>query len=111
MNDLEICKAIAEIEGIDVTVGYVNTTYSIIYTTNLKGENNEYNPLTDDALCFRLMEKYQVTPGYGKLVDSTGEHLWYSAWAKGTNWCPKVTTLNKATCLAIIAKHERENKQ
>lgn len=49
LTDLEICKRIAEIEG---------------YPAPLKAHNDNWiiaaNPLTDDALCFKLMVKYNV---------------------------------------------------
>ena len=55
MNDLEICKRIAEIENEHIT--------EVICSDGnwLCAEYcEEYNPLTDDALCFKLMVKYKV---------------------------------------------------
>ena len=63
LTDLEICKRIAEIEGELVTTVY---EFDEALRTQLKYGSEfgyrmpEYNPLTDDALCFRLMVKYKV---------------------------------------------------
>jgi hypothetical protein len=55
MTDLEICKRIAEIEGNKATV------VECADGSWLCGEEcDEYNPLTDKALCFDLMVKYKV---------------------------------------------------
>lgn len=54
MNDLEICKRIAEIEGFKFYSDFDQPQIKI------NGGIANYNPLTDDALCFRLMFKYKV---------------------------------------------------
>ena len=55
MDDLEICKRIAEIEGLD----YVYRSDNGKVWVNKGGVycGNEYNPLTDDALWFHVMVK------------------------------------------------------
>ena len=57
-----------------------------------------YNPLTDDALCFQLMVKYEVQP-------------WLDGDGSG-NWCATINneigrdfSPNKAILLAIIEAH------
>ena len=82
MDDLEICKRIAEIEGVkvdeisnnflirkDITFGLrVNVSMEFKRCKTIEDymivENERkdclYNPLTDDALCFQLMVKYDV---------------------------------------------------
>jgi len=75
MNDLEICKRIAEIDGafksthdgIHVTAYFTVGCGVHTYESTIHG----YNPLTDDALCFQLIEKYKV------LID----------WANSNNDC------------------------
>ncbi len=79
MNDLEICKRIAEIEGAKETL------YSRIKPKELTAvfDNSthfNYNPLTDDALCFQLMVKHKVSVfyeyGYAAIVDDdSGEYI------------------------------------
>ena len=60
MDDLDIRKSIADIEG-HKNIMQGNT---VIVNYNGSGEVEdweEYNPLVDDALCFQLMVKYDVT--------------------------------------------------
>ena len=61
MNDLEICRRIAEIESIKGLVTN-STTQTLVYEDSLGicSEARHYNPLKDDALCFRLMVKYEI---------------------------------------------------
>ncbi len=58
MDDLEICKRIAEIEGLKTWQHPNGELY-------IDAESYEkmyiFNPLTDDALCFQLMVKYKVS--------------------------------------------------
>ena len=100
MTDLEICKRIAEIEGDKVTMSafsnYENppkgSTNSIIWTMQMLVASIR-NPLTNDALCFKLMVKYKMDfiPYY---PDE------YRAQIKNTYVVNK--SPNKAICLAII---------
>ena len=64
LDDLSICKRIAEIENIKLTIKccYVNGFFS--RHALMTNEHEEFNPLTDDALCFQLMVKYglELTP-------------------------------------------------
>jgi len=97
MDDLEICKRIAEIEG--ETIEHI-THYGTLFVSSNVFE--PYNPLTDDALCFQLMVKHKVivqwlwkchdgTPRYMAYVDDEGYQR-YSA------------NPNEAILLTIIAK-------
>ena len=106
MNDLEICKRIAEIEGAVKTE---------IFTSNKAGEktlavyfslsgdygqpmaHHNYNPLTDDGLCFRLMKKYSICLDINP-TDNGDPIAWSNVMAiSASNKSP-----NKAICLAII---------
>ena len=104
MTDLEICKSIAEIEGYTVSTDVkpsCGSAYVNMYPDNCYGN---YNPLTDDALCFKLMLKYEVSLTYGEyavnaeilIKKEDGEHS-FDAQA----YCPKL-----AICLAIIEAHK-----
>ena len=91
MDDLEICKRIAEIEGV---IGHeyqgsfvpsnkfgmaVNDSKDNIYSYSV--DDYSYNPLIDDALCFKLMVKYEIQLTYYPSV---------------------IVNPNRAICLAII---------
>ena len=89
LTDIEICKKIAEIEG----VGYL-----------VSNNNRLYNPLTDKALCFDLMIKHnvEVSPTY------LGSYIASCYCKKEQRMVSRVNQENpqRAICLAIIAKHK-----
>ena len=99
LTDLEICQRIAEIEGVN---------YSFHKAVNALAYTDEFdrvlwfNPLTDDALCFRLMVKHSVR------VEPEN----CSAWTDNDDGYPQYEvihckgTINKAICLAIIKPKE-----
>ena len=101
MTDLEICKRIAEIEGLSEHRfrNYCNAEYDdecrLISV-------DHYNPLTDKALCFDLMVKYDVR------VEPSD----CNAWIDNEDGYPEFEiihyegTLQKAICLAIIEAHK-----
>ena len=95
MNDLEICKRIAEIEGVDYEVNH----WGDVVSTNV-GLRKFYNPLTDKTQCFDLMVKYQVSiePQFDGF-DLTYAHI---------NCKHAVLDENpqRAICLAIIEAHK-----
>tara|TARA_R110002051_G_scaffold301683_1_gene369645 strand:+ start:740 stop:991 length:252 start_codon:yes stop_codon:yes gene_type:complete len=82
MTDLEICKRIAEIEGI--------SDYIFI--------NYDYNPLTDKALCFDLMVKHKVD------TEWWGDEL--GAYIPVNDGEIHDKNPQKAICLAIIEAHK-----
>jgi len=112
MNDLEICKKIAEIEG----VYYIETKYH--HNDNFLGLVDEpggsgsppeligeYNPLTDDALCFQLMIKYKVAVQW--LWDENDGTPHYMAYAVTSYECVEHSdSPNKAILLSIITAEE-----
>jgi len=98
MNDLEICKRIAEIEGYKVSTDVrpsCGAAYVNMYPNNCYGN---YDPLTDKALCFDLMVKYDVR------VEPSD----CNAWIDNEDGYPEHEiihhdgTLQQAICLAII---------
>jgi hypothetical protein len=101
LTDLEICQRIAEIEGIQNQIEQADTQHPYIYSEEL---NAEYDPLTDDALCFKLMIKYDIAPfkcefgGYECVYD-VDLVLSGSGVVNDEN-------ANRAICIAII--HLRE---
>ena len=92
MDDLDIEYRIAKIDGVQCQIEQADTTHAYLYSEDL---NSEYHPLTDDALCFRLMIKYRID--FSTLEDS-GKY--YVSWALGGNLIEE--SPNKAICLAII---------
>ena len=98
MNDLEICKRIAEIEGHETLPlsEYQKGDFYIV----INGHGEGYSPLIDDALCFQLMVKYEVN------VDS---YLGVTSISSDYTNKPNIAqvsymdyTINKAICLTII---------
>lgn len=88
LTDLEICKRIAEIEGVDAKI--MPYSEAVLYAKyDEEGVRAPYNPLTDDALCFQLMVKYGAYLSFNNTV-----------WVEGVQISSN--TPNKAICLAII---------
>jgi hypothetical protein len=103
LTDLEICKRIAEIECVEHYISdnkkYCmardkSSTYVIRYV--------EYNPLTDDALCFKLMVKYKIS-----LIQHQNNTAVYCIWDHDEKHATNtMTNPNRAICLAIIKSKE-----
>jgi hypothetical protein len=99
LTDLQICQRIAEIEGVDLMPYRQGDR-----TAFAAGSQTIYNPLTDDALCFKLMIKYDIAPfkcefgGYECVYD-VDLVLSGSGVVNDEN-------ANRAICIAII--HLRE---
>ena len=103
MNDLEICRRIAEIEC-DTWYYSIKKNKRIMM---LQGKASTLNPLTDDALCFQLMVKYDVDLTSPYRIE--GETEWEAQLLReGTDYFVRVynENPNKAICLVIIEAHE-----
>ena len=96
MNDLKICARIAEI---DKGAGWLS---SMLSDRDIAARGWEYNPLTDDALCFQLMVKYDV---YVEPSDKNA-YMMHEDGYPINEVVHFDGTLNKAICLAIIEAHE-----
>jgi hypothetical protein len=93
MNDLEICKRIAEIEKIHVS----------------NAECGMYDPLTDKALCFNLMVKYMrffKIQTVGNLTVICVHDLETTS-PQDLLCIVKNTDPQKAICLAVIEANEK----
>jgi len=110
MNDLEICKAIAEIEFGEKSDDWWYSEGIVSYlTSDLVGffkQAKEYNPLTDDALCFQLMIKYSIDLIH-ELKGPKYKHHRYVAKRELPNRVYEIVSTdlispNKAICLVII---------
>ena len=116
MNDLDICRRIAKIDGVNYTVCINAKLYpprDAIYFREYYGNRpapteskklKEYNPLTDDALCFHLMVKYKLSL--------------FAPLTEQTNWDCVISDIftcdenpNKAICLAIIEANKGLNNE
>lgn len=111
MSDLEVCKRIAEIEGAKETL-YSRVKPKELTAVFDNSTHFNYNPLTDDALCFALMVKYKVLITWNPhlnnnctaVIDGTSKDLPYPfAIADVNDESP-----NKAILLAIIEAHNNE---
>lgn len=73
MNKLELCKAIADIDGVSVSLASWGKLELMLISNSTKRE--EYNPLTNKALLFDLEYKYDVsTCRYGEFVYIESEY-------------------------------------
>ena len=115
MNDLEICKRIAEIERHEFYVlkSELHEYPSIkVFTEDVNGKywasSMDYNPLTDKALCFDLMVKYlsgfDVRKPRGK-----GNNYFQAFYRDNSADCKTDENPQKAICLAIIEAHSNDN--
>lgn len=99
LTDLEICKRIAEIENLMFCTGGRYARIEI-WKDGKVFKYEKYNPLTDDALCFRLMVKYKVCvelSGNKTFQAVVVSWLGLSEYSRGHG-----NTLNRAICLSII---------
>ena len=108
MTDLEICKRIAEIED---RLFNIESSPSGKYIHDI-GEDIAYDPLTDKALCFDLMVKYNIelTPVLSGCWCATVANKYTFDEQVDYKLCLSWLDENpqKAICLAIINK---DNKQ
>jgi hypothetical protein len=101
LTDLEITERLMEIVGFKYEYALMNGKR----VGEFNGELIEFNPLTDKALCFDLMVKYDVIYLDGcALVNYTTTGFYsdedYQCSAEVINKDPQ-----KAICLAIIEAH------
>ena len=98
MDDLSICKRIAEICGAEYEKYMLQGGERL---TNWNGTTwQNFNPLVDDALCFQLMVEYQIKLSYE--YDET----WICFKHGLCGQLSKDISPNKAICLAIIEAHK-----
>ena len=97
MSDLDICKRIAEIEGVRLCT---NGNWWCSPAGCCNPSLAQYDPLVDDALCFQLMIKYKVSvldEYYTGLCDT-----WVAEITDQNSGYSEDEKPNKAICLAII---------
>jgi hypothetical protein len=97
MDDLSICKRIAEIDGVDVFEDRGLHGFQL----TRKDSYEAYNPLTDDALCFQLMLKHNI------VIRDRGNDCYlcsFNGYEHDFRIADK--SPNKAILLAIIEAHK-----
>ena len=108
MTDLEICTFIAKLENINFRVN--GDKLDNMDNLGFEGQPYYYDPLTDDALCFKLMVKYEVNVNFVECPADSGK----AYYATGSNKDKKtictdyVETPNRAICLAIIEANKND---
>lgn len=107
MNDLQIETRIAEIEG--HTLVHSNNWGKYVIGNPYCADEVVYEPLTDDALCFQLMVKYdvelQITKERDKVDISRGKYpKQYYAKIGRIEVMDKV--IERAILLCIIEAHK-----
>ena len=103
LTDLEISKRIAEIEG-EILSGVGEHNVYIKCKPSLVG-NVQFNPLTDDALCFQLMVKYEVNINRYYDLASISSDYTNKPDLSSVSFFTDDASINKAICLAIIEAH------
>ena len=109
LTDLEICKRIAEIEKLPHHLEE-GMNDKFINTSTIYGDVCEYNPLTDDALCFQLLKKYNIDLISPYLPNNDTQYeaqIFISGIADVLSEYDD--SANKAICLAIIEAHKGIN--
>jgi len=98
MNDLEINKALAEIEGIAVRQAGSTVRAFLLIVDNSDTKDSVWEPLLNDGQAFRLLQKH-----LNNWNNKGGVHVasWYDTWLKAG---PKASDLHRAICLAVLAK-------
>jgi hypothetical protein len=91
LTDLEICQSIAEIEGVELMPYRQGDR-----TAFSAGSQTIYNPLTDDALCFKFIVKHEIS------IINISEGLFMVQCKMITVDTSDSVNINKAICLAII---------
>lgn len=100
LTDLQICKRIAEIEGLIISSFSPCSDWLMVHTLQTVDSSvTAYDPLTDGSLCLNLMDMYSVNIKYrggnifARCSDSNAD------WVKGND-------LKMVSCLAIIEAHK-----
>ena len=110
MNDLALCKRVAQIEGHYLCEEFDTCANGVLIGKG-DGDLKHYNPLTDDALCFQLMVKYKIQFEPCQIYNDMFRAFSYGEYE--IKILPKAheKSPNKAICLAIIELHKEANNE
>jgi hypothetical protein len=106
LTDLEIRKRVTEIELNATFINAKSIEYDELqrcYWVETAGFSSYplLNPLTDDALCFQLMVKYECG------VINVAKGVFVTQCKMAHSEANHNTTVNKAICLAIIEANKK----
>jgi hypothetical protein len=102
LTDLEICKWLADIEGVSVMMMESAIGANWMSVGKYHGGNRVYNPLEDDALVFRLAFKKKVK------IDYFHEDVYIKELEKLDiqRFNPNdITSLRRAICLVVVGAY------
>jgi hypothetical protein len=114
LTDLQICKRIAEIELLStIVVGdkLVNVKFGSLTMNGADYSDlndaaratynayNIYNPLTDDALCFKFAVDDKMMLSWVECPAGSGKAYFVNVGDKSTDYCD---TPNRAVCMAKL---------
>ena len=105
LSDLEICKRIAEIEGLDFSVesyGVFTSEFNVNYNSH---ESTQYDPVNKNDLCIALMEKYEIAKIVKGNIDGSKisialDYEYYKDYPEKLD--------NREVLLAIIEAHKEQ---
>ena len=105
MNNSEICKRLAKIEGLRVSKDVkpkCGGAYASAHTDKPYGSYKVYNPLTDDALCFQLIERHDVE--FNFYHTAKGFKWYYGGFMRDGKviMLPETIDLKRFVCLYVI---------
>lgn len=107
MDDLEICKKIAEIDGATSLLIYRDGSVNATFDKPSAHDRTvfDYNPLTDDALCFKFVTELELRVMHAECPAGSGKAYFVS---NGINQTDYFDTPNKAVCMAKLGFFDNE---
>lgn len=106
MNNLDICKAIAELEGYSIKIdrdGFLcaaNKSVSFMHAHVKGGYYPDYNPITDLALNCMLRDKYNAEISYSTFP--CGRVLIECSWGNELSHFESKEDIPRAVCECIL---------
>lgn len=112
LTNLEICKKIADIEGLtyDVVPAWPSDKNSTIFASRGDVELGKFDPIGDGALCFQYLEKYDFD--INCYHDKDDKHYFGSIWDNDRDCSiqiPDNKNLNRFICDGVILLSEAHN--
>lgn len=108
LKDVEMCKTVAKIEGRTVCTRHTYDGPKLFYGTECQDRKPEFNLITDDALCWKLMLKHGIA--VTEMEDGDGENVYIcyrqGAYQNVTAILSEDKSPNRALGLAIVEKFE-----
>ena len=100
MYNLEICKRIAEIEGLIIAPYSPVSDWLMVHTMQTVDSSvTPFDPLTDDALCFKFAVDDKMMLSWVECPAGSGKAYFVNVGDKSTDYCD---TPNRAVCMAKL---------